>query len=281
MRLGILHPGAMGATVAAAAVAESVVWASSGRSPATLERAAAAGCTDRVNVAGLVASSDLIISVCPPHAAADVARDVATAGFAGIYVDANAVAPATSRVVGKTVTAAGARFVDGGIVGPPAIRPGTTRLYLAGDAAPDVAFVFAGGPLEAIVLDGPPGTASSLKMAYAAYTKGTAALVAAIRALAAAEGIEAPLLAEWDRSVPGLAERSTRILEATPRKAWRFAGEMREIAATFDSADLPAGFHEAAAEIYDRLAEYKYDPSPDPHAVIESLLPQIGKERSE
>ena len=279
MNLGILHPGAMGVTVATAAGA-GVSWASTGRSTATHERAETAGMTDRGDLPGLVASCDVIISVCPPHAAGDVARDVAAAGFAGVYVDANAIAPATARAIADTVAAAGARFVDGGIIGPPAVRPGTTRLFLAGEDAPAVAAVFTGGPLEAIVLGGPPGSASALKMAYAAYTKGSAALVAAIRALAAAEGIEAPMLDEWERSVPGLAGRSERILGATPRKAWRFAGEMHEIAATFAAAGLPSGFHEAAAEIYHRLAGYKDDPAPDPDAVIGSLLRSETKPES-
>ncbi len=166
-------------------------------------------------VAAVAASTDLIFSVCPPHAARAVADQVAAAGFTGVYVDANAVSPSTAREVGRVVTIAGASFVDGGIVGGPPTPGTSTRLYLAGNRAPAVAELFTGTPLGAIVLDGEPGAASALKVCYAAYTKGTTALLLAIRALARAEGVDDALLAEWAVSQPDLVTRS----EAGPRGA--------------------------------------------------------------
>ncbi|HEV2054439.1 MAG TPA: DUF1932 domain-containing protein, partial [Methylomirabilota bacterium] len=108
--------------------------------------------------------------------------------------------------------------------------------------------------------DGGPGAASALKMAYAAYTKGTAALLVSIRALAIRAGVDQALLDEWARSQPELGARSERAAGETARKAWRFTGEMAEIAATFDDAGLPDGFFRAAAEIYESLAGYKDAP---------------------
>ena len=99
-------------------------------------------------------------------------------------------------------------------------------------------------------------------MAYAAYTKGSSALLMAIRALAASEGVDDALLAEWRRSQPDLPKRSEAAARDNARKAWRFVGEMEEIAATFAAAGLPGGFHEAAAVIYERLAGYKDAPTP-------------------
>src|SRR5436189_3061692 len=61
----------------------------------------------------------------------------------------------------------------------------------------EVAPLFGAGPLEAVVLDAPPGAASALKMAYAGWNKGSQALLAAIRAFAIAESVDAALLAEW------------------------------------------------------------------------------------
>src|SRR5205807_2605503 len=121
--IGILHPGEMGSSVAAAARAggSRVIWASAGRGEATRRRAAA----------------------------------------------------------------------DGGIIGPPARKAGDTRLYLSGAGAADVAARFKGSLLEAIVLDGPVGAASAIKMAYAGWNKGSQALLLAIRALAAHEGVDA------------------------------------------------------------------------------------------
>jgi hypothetical protein len=110
-------------------------------------------------------------------------------------------------------------------------------------------------------------------MAYASYTKGSAALLLAIRALALREGIDEALLGEWSKSQPGLAARSKGSARGTAPKAWRFVGEMRQIADTFADAGLPDGFHRAAAEVYARLSEYKdADPPPDLTEVARALL---------
>lgn len=263
--VGLLHPGAMGASVGAAAQSRGarVLWASAGRSADTAARAASAGFEDARTIEALVAASDLVISVCPPHAAEDVATAVAGAGFAGLYLDANAISPERTRRIGSIVAASGAAFVDGGIIGGPAWRPGTTRLYASGERAAEVRALFEGGPLDVRVLDGEIGAASALKMAYAAYSKGTAALVAAILALARREHVEGALLDEWGRGDGRLAREYEQQLGAAVPKAWRYVGEMHEIAATFDAAGLPSGFHEAAAEVYRRLEEYR-DASPVP-----------------
>jgi 3-hydroxyisobutyrate dehydrogenase-like beta-hydroxyacid dehydrogenase len=259
LTIGVLHPGEMGSAVAAAAAGggAQLLWASEGRSVTTRRGADGAGMHDAGTLAALVGRSDVLLSICPPHAAVDVARAVAAHRFSGLYVDANAVSPGTARDIGALVERAGAAFVDGGIVGPPPRRPGTTRLYVAGGEAGRVAAPFAGSPLEVLVLDGVPGTASALKMAYAAWTKGSAALLMAIRALAALEGVDGALVREWERSVPDLPERSEAAVRGNARKAWRFVGEMDEIAATFAAAGLPDGFHRAAGEVYQRLARYK------------------------
>ena len=238
-----------------------MLWASEERSPQTRERAAAAGLEDAKTLASLVAASGVIFSVCPPHSALDLARVVAAHGFSGIYVDANAVSPRTAGEIGRTIEHGGATFVDGGIIGPPARARGTTRLYLSGAEAPRIVRLFALGPLEAIAMDGGPGAASTLKMAYAAYTKGTAALLVNVRALAIQAGVDQALLGEWARSQPELGARSERAAGETARKAWRFTGEMTEIAATFDDAGLPDGFFRAAGEIYKPLVGYKDAPA--------------------
>ncbi|MGB5081979.1 MAG: DUF1932 domain-containing protein, partial [Burkholderiales bacterium] len=198
----------------------------------------------------------IVVSVCPPHAALALAREVAGLGFGGIYVDANAVSPETARRISEAVAAAGASFVDGGIIGPPPASGGTTRLYLSGGPAAEIAELFSGGRLRAIALEGPAGAASALKACYAAWTKGASALLAAIRALARHEGVEDALLSEWKVSQPGLEKRSEAV-GAQARKAWRWIGEMEEIAASFEAAGLPGGFHRAAAEVYRRLEAFK------------------------
>jgi 3-hydroxyisobutyrate dehydrogenase-like beta-hydroxyacid dehydrogenase len=238
--VGLLHPGEMGAAVGAVLRGQGhrVLWASEGRSEETRTRAEAAGLEDVGSVAQ-VAEADVVFSICPPHAALDVAR---SARFGGIYVDANAVSPATAAQVADAVE----QFVDGGIVGSPPREAGTTRLYLSGEGAAKVAALFSGSVLDARVVS----NASAVKMAYAAWTKGTAAMLLAIRELARREGVEETLLAEWDLSQPELRDRYDRALRSAEAKGWRWVGEMEEIAATFEADGLSGGFHRAAAEVY-------------------------------
>jgi 3-hydroxyisobutyrate dehydrogenase-like beta-hydroxyacid dehydrogenase len=246
--VGILHPGAMGSAVGAAlrARGHEALWASEGRSPATAARAQAAGMQDAGTVAALLSLAEVVLSICPPHAALETAA--LAAGYDGVYVDANAVSPETARAAEEVV---GPRFVDGGIIGPPPSQPGTTRLYLSGEHAASAAPLFGDGPLEAIVLEGGVGAASALKMTYAAWTKGTAALLVAIRETARAHGVDDALLNEWSLSQPRLAERYERAVQASVEKGWRWVAEMREIAQTFAAAGQPDGFHLAAAEVFD------------------------------
>ncbi len=259
--IGFLHPGKMGVSLASCCAdrAAERLWVAEGRSAATAARAAAAGLTDADSLAELCRRCDVVVSICPPAAAPDVAAAVAGCGFGGVYVDANAISPATSARVGASF---GDRYVDGGVIGPPAERPGTTRLYLAGPRAAEVAALWAGSPLDARPLaataEGAP--ASTLKMAYAAWTKGSNALLLAVNALASQAGALEALRAEWDLSQPGLRDRSDRVAAGSGPKAWRFAGEMAEIADTMAAAGLPDGFHRGAEALYERLAALKDRP---------------------
>jgi 3-hydroxyisobutyrate dehydrogenase-like beta-hydroxyacid dehydrogenase len=248
--IGLLHPGEMGAAVGAAlrGRGQHVLWASAGRSAETRERAERAGLEDAGSVEELASGCNLILSVCPPHAALEVAGSVA--GFRGIFVDGNAIAPSTARQVAAVVAAGGGDCVDGGIVGPPPRAAGTTRLYLSGPSAEAVAGLFTGTFVDARVLSDEVGTASALKMAYAAWTKGTTALLLAVGELAREEGVETVLHEEWSLSLPELAERSQRAARSAEAKGWRWVAEMEEIASTFDAAGLPDGFHRAAAEVF-------------------------------
>lgn len=269
VRVGVLHPGAMGASVAATC-AGKVLWCSYGRSSDTERRARDAGASAVSTLTELVEGSAVIVSVCPPGEAVTVATEVADLGFDGIYLDANAIAPDTARSVATRFE----RFVDGGIIGPPATRAGTTRMYLSGDdldAVGTVADLWAGSPLDARPIDGGPGAASALKMAYALWTKVSSSLLLTARALAESEGVGDALLAEWDISQPGTAERSEVTASMTAPKAWRFVGEMEQIAATLEANDLPAGFGDAAAGLYARMADLRDRPDVTLAEVLDRL----------
>jgi 3-hydroxyisobutyrate dehydrogenase-like beta-hydroxyacid dehydrogenase len=250
--IGVLHPGAMGAAVGAALVSagHEVLWASQGRSAHTCQRAHEAGLRDVLSVETLIGESETVLSICPPDAAVQVA--LSAVGLHGIFVDANAISPHTSRRVGEII---GDGYVDGGIVGPPPVRDGTTRLYLSGSSADGVAEHFRRTPIEPRVINGAgPTAASALKMVYAAWTKGSAALLLAIEQTASADGVAEVLHAEWGLSRPELGDRLAAARREADAKGWRWEGEMRQIAATFAAAGQPDGFHEAAAQVFSRRA---------------------------
>jgi len=264
----------MGASVGAALRRAGVegLYASEGRSDASRARASAADLRDAVSVAALVRESDVIVSLCPPDAARDVAHQVADARFTGVYVDANAIAPSTARDVAHVVGSGGATYVDGSVIGAPVQPGGWTRLYLAGDGAEPVAALFAADDPTVVVLGDDATAASTLKMCNAAWTKATSAALLTIWATAHSGGVWDALQAEWGRGHADLLTRIEQITASTPARAWRFAGEMEEIARTFEDAALPGGFGSAAAEVYERLARFKGELDPDAAAVLSALL---------
>ena len=248
--IGLLHPGEMGAAVGKclAGAGHRVLWVPEGRSAATRERAEAAGLTG----CGWRRSSPVRMSLS--RSARRTRRWTWPGrwpGSGGLYLDANAVSPATAGEVAAIVEAGGADYADGGIIGPPPVAPGSTRLYLSGPRAGEVQALFGGTDVDARVVP-PPGSASAVKMAYASWTKGSAALLLAARALARAEGVESVLLEEWALSQPGLEKRWDGAAAAAAAKGWRWVGEMEEIAAAMAAAGLPEGFHQAAADMYRR-----------------------------
>ena len=259
MKIGILHPGEMGVSIAASAIksGHEVYWVSDNRSDKTRQRAEKHNLVDIVSLSHLCQTSEIIFSVCPPHSAEDVAKSVIERGFKGYYLDANAISPQRSSRIRQMVESNGIHFIDGGIIGGPAWNPKETWLYLSGKDVKVIADCFTSGPLETKIIGDEIGKASALKMCYAAYSKGTTALLAAILATAESLGVRDELYGQWNMDDPSFSEQANRRTTRVTAKAWRFEGEMHEIAATFQEAGLPNGFHEAAAEIYHRLAGFK------------------------
>ena len=272
--VGIISPGAMGISIAASARAagHDVYWASAGRSAATRQRAAEQGLLEVDTLADLCAACRVILCVCPPHAAESVAAAVIDAGFTGLYSDGNAIAPQKARSIGDRMRAANIDFVDGSIIGPPAWKAGTTRYYLSGPSANQVAALFDGALADAIVIGEEIGKASALKMVFAALTKGSTALLSAIYGTAEQLGVRHDLEREWAiRDADSVEQRQNQVRGVTS-KAWRFAGEMQEIAATFELAGLPPSFFLAAHDVYQRMAGFKdADDVPELEAVLAAL----------
>src|SRR5262249_8365131 len=207
-------------------------WVSEGRSDATRARAARFELHEARTLQELCRQCPIIVSVCPPHAAEDLARDVVRAGFHGSYVEANAIAPQRSIQIGNTMMQADVRFIDAGIIGFPAWKPHTTCLYLSGPHANEVAACFAAGPLDTKVLGTEIGKASALKMCYAANTKGTVALLAGILATAESLGVRDALFEQWRSEDPAQPDQVVKRIQNNAPKAWRFVAEMKEISQT-------------------------------------------------
>ena len=259
--VGVLHPGAMGARVAgqAAGTGARVWWVDAGRSAESRARAQEAGLRAVGSVEELAARCGLILSVCPPAAALEVAGSVAATAFDGIYVDANAISPEHAAEV-SALFSGRARVVDGGIVGGPPRKAGDARLYLSGSdlsAVDAVRALFAATVLEPHVLPGPVGRASALKLAFASYNKISYLLAAQAFALASGHGVLNELLELAADKVPGtLLARPTQVTTAGPR-AWRWGPEMEEIAAACAAVGLPGDVAQQAAATFLRWADLK------------------------
>ena len=231
-------------------------------------------CGAVATLAELCAACEVILCVCPPHAAEAAADAVTAAGFGWVVLRGQRhLAAESGQAIGARMAAAGIDFVDASIVGPPAWQAGSTRFYLSGPSAGRVAALFAGTLTEAIAIGGEVGKASALKMTFAALTKGSTALLSAIYGVAENLGVRAELEREWEmRSAESVAQRRDQVRGVTA-KAWRFAGEMQEIAAAFELAGMPPGFFEAAYEVYTRMAGFK-----DAESVpaLEAVLAALG-----
>ena len=276
-KIGILHAGEMGISVAASAInsGHKVFSFLAGRSDQTRMRAAKYGLTEAESLFQLCQTCEMILSICPPHAAEDVARSVSEAGFKGLYLEANAISPQRTIIIGQMLEANGIHFVDGGIIGGPAWKPKETWLYLSGEYAHEITYCFLNGPLETKIMGNEIGKASALKMCYAAYTKGTTALLSAILATAQSLNVRDELYQQWDMDGKGFSEQVDRRVAQVTGKAWRFEGEMEEIASTFRGTGLPDGFHLSAAEIYHRMAHFKdSEEVPSLNEVLHALLIQ-------
>ncbi len=206
----------------------------------------------------LVREADLLLSILVPAEAERLARRIAAAlertAADLLYVDCNAIAPQTARRIGALVEAAGARFVDAGIIGPPPKAGTRTRFYASGEHAKDVAALRDFG-LDVRPISAQPGDASAVKMCYAALTKGTTALMTELSVAAERLGVTAVLRQEFAESQQAALDRMGKSIPAMIPKAHRWVGEMEEIASTFEDCGLTAKTYLGAAEIYDFVAQ--------------------------
>jgi len=255
--VAVIAPGMMGSAVGARLVENGLEVRTSlaGRSQETVARAKAAGMVGVSDES--IAASDIILSILPPGDALGLAERLAPllrgATTKPIYVDCNALDPATVVRIGRVVQETGATFVDGGIIGGPP-KPGySPKIYLSGEAAARVAELTQYG-LQMPIQPGPIGAASAMKMSYAGITKGFTALGTAMMLAASRAGTADDLKAELSASQPALFGWLTRQVPNMYSKAYRWVAEMEEIAQFVGDDPAARCFYEGAARLYERLA---------------------------
>ncbi len=273
LTIAVLAPGAMGSAVGRR-LAENgarVLVPLSGRSEASCNRAADAGMEAADDTA--VARADVILSIIPPAEAVAAAERCAAAMQGApakpLFVDCNAIDTRTMTRVAAVVAAAGARCADGCIIGAPA-KPGEVgpRLYVSGEAAEDLRSLGELG-IDVRVMPGAIGAASALKMSYAGITKGLTALAAAMIGASVRAGADEALIGELRESQPELLKRFGKALPDMYPKAYRWAGEMREVEAFLGADRAEAGIYGAMANFYERLSNHD---SGDEIAALDSFL---------
>jgi 3-hydroxyisobutyrate dehydrogenase-like beta-hydroxyacid dehydrogenase len=237
-----------------AACGHRVLVSVEGRSDRTRALAAGAGLEPVASVDEVAAGAEVVLSVVPPGSARDVLAGVVASGARPLFADLNAVSPDTVRELERTAEAAGIDLVDGSISGPPPRADGSTRLYLSGPRAGEVAALEPQG-MRPVVLGDRAGAASGLKMCTASVYKGTALLLTHACRTALDEGVLDEALADLRLSAPCLVEDPERWIATAASKAERYVAEMREIAATQSAAGLPAELFEAIADCYASVAE--------------------------
>jgi 3-hydroxyisobutyrate dehydrogenase-like beta-hydroxyacid dehydrogenase len=253
--VAVVSPGAMGSALADALArgGARVIATLAGRSERTEQLAAKAPLELLPDLAALVREADVVLSIVPPENALVVAAEIVLAAaeedVSPLLVDLNAIAPATAREIAAT----GVELVDGSISGPPPWKPGTTRMYLSGSRAEEIAALPFDG-VDRILVGDEVGLASAVKMSTASVYKGSSALLAHALLAAHANGVLEHVVADLEAAAPELLDGVERRIAVATTKADRYVGEMREIAATQEAAGLTPALFDAMADVYESLA---------------------------
>ena len=257
--VGVMSPGDMGSGVGGILVRSGlrVITSLKGRSEASSTRAAEQGIVDVGSLDDVVASSDLMLSILVPSEAlafaASAAESIVRTNSHVAFADCNAVSPATGVKIGKIITAAGGMFIDAGIIGGSPRTGAIPRFYASGEHAGILAELDGKG-ISVPVMRGAAGRASGLKMLYAALTKGTAALHASTLMAAKSLGLFDDLIHELEQSQSGTLTAMGRV-NSISAQAFRWIGEMEEIASTFEDAGVTPNIHAGAAETFQKISD--------------------------
>lgn len=277
--IAVVAMGEMGSGVARrlAERGARVLTSLAGRTAASAERAKAAG-VEAVDDATLISEAAILLSIVPPSAAGETAKRfipfIEKAAKKTVYIDCNAIAPQTLHAISKPFLERHLPFIDASIIGAAPKSDGSSpRLYLSGPIVDEGATLKALG-MDTRVLSTALGDASALKMAYAGITKGFQALGTSMALGAARNGAAESFVAELQASQPSLYAWLSKQLPTMYAKAYRWDGEMHEIAKFLQPEQGAAQMLTGAASIYQHVAD---DNRTGPQSEIISILDRFVK----
>lgn len=224
-----------------------------GRSERTRGLARKAGIRAVPTYESLVRETDMILSILVPAEAENAARNVAQAlrniNETTVYVDCNAVSPATSQKIARIIKGTDSRYVDASIIGPPPRSEGTTRFYASG---PDVEYfeLLADFGLDIRPIGSDLGKGKGIKMAYGALTKGLTAISTQLLIAAWRMGLYDELIELFKNSQAVQLQRMERVVPRMPSRSRRWVGEMEEISKTFEALGLTPKIYQGSADMY-------------------------------
>jgi 3-hydroxyisobutyrate dehydrogenase-like beta-hydroxyacid dehydrogenase len=258
-RIGFMTPGDMGQGVALQLKNKGfeVLTALEKRSDRSRKMAAEIGLADVGSIARLVAQSDLVMSVMNPGAALEFAREAAAAiggqTHKPVFIDCNAIAPDTMREIAELMKGAGARCLDGGIIGPPPRGKAKTNLYISGPGSADLQQI-GNEQLRVTIMSEKLGDASAIKACYSGFNKGAQGLLLETLVAAQRLGVYAELEKQLLSSKADMYNWLLETLPQMPPKAYRWVPEMNQLAKTFEGVGLTPRIFQGQADMFEFIA---------------------------
>ena len=204
-----------------------------------LAHAEAAGVTARMSSKALCEASDLVIAAVTASQSLAVSQEAARYMRPGsVYLDLNSASPGTKQRSATLIEAAGARYVEAGVmtsVPPYGIK---VPLLLGGESAGELALLLAAWGMDAKAVSEKLGVASAIKMCRSVMIKGMEALVIESYATARAYGVEDYVIPTLEETFPNMDWQKTGayFFSRVVQHGQRRAEEMREAANTVREA---------------------------------------------
>jgi len=215
-------------------------------------------------------------------AATDAAQHIAKSAH---FFDCNSCAPKTKQRAADLITKAGAHYIDTAVMSPVHPKLHQTPVSICGDSPQDAMTILNDLQMNATLVDGAVGKASSIKMVRSIMVKGLEALMAECVLAGRQAGVDAEVLESLDKSYPGFdfPTKASYMLERSMIHGIRRAAEMREVALTVNDLGLDNDMSEAIVHWQQRIGDLKLavneaDYQNKADEIIKALTPKRAEE---